>query len=88
MESCIHHWIIDQDFNGICRKCPATKDFSPETTKPLFPNWGQRLEHRQKSFWGGGRHNNLNDGWNGGWDNAVKIYEANREELREGKDSH
>ena len=77
MESCIHHWIIDQEFRGTCKKCGTTNDFSTETTKPFNPNWGQKLDQRHRLFWGGGYHHHIGSGWSGAWDNAVKIYEAN-----------
>lgn len=26
-DKCVHHWMIDNDNIGRCRKCPAVKDF-------------------------------------------------------------
>ena len=43
LEECIHHWLIDANNSGVCKKCGAKKHFSSSwSTATLQGAWGSR----------------------------------------------
>ena len=43
LEQCIHHWFIDANNSGVCKKCGAKKHFSISwSTAILQGTWGSR----------------------------------------------
>ncbi len=40
MSECVHHWMIDSQGIGRCKKCPAVKDFVKLQRKELHQHNG------------------------------------------------
>lgn len=34
--TCIHHWLINENHKGVCKKCEARRDFNPQRLMSEF----------------------------------------------------